>query len=109
MSLGGKKRSRGSHAPLKRELEEYPELLQDNLAPTVSISSTVSTSQLGDFIDPLQEDTVSRKSPAADFGSYGIGSVVLPLELQNSINLIISGANILTRKHAVYAELDSRE
>ncbi|KAJ7922850.1 mitochondrial small ribosomal subunit Rsm22-domain-containing protein [Mycena leptocephala] len=69
MSLGGKKRSRGSHAPLKREWKNILNC---------------------DFIDPLQEDIVSRKSPAADFGSYGIGSVVLPLELQNSINLIIS-------------------
>ncbi|KAJ6520269.1 Rsm22-domain-containing protein [Mycena sanguinolenta] len=84
MSLGGKKRSRGPHPTLKRELEEYPEPLQDTLSSDVSISSTVSTSELSEFIDD------SRKSPAAEFGSYGIGSVILPLELQNSINLIIS-------------------
>ncbi|KAJ6541927.1 mitochondrial small ribosomal subunit Rsm22-domain-containing protein [Mycena capillaripes] len=90
ISLGGKKRSRGTHVPLKRELEEFPEPLQDTLTSTMSISSTVSTSELGDFDEPLHEDTVGRKSPAAEFGSYGIGAVVLPLELQNSINLIIS-------------------
>ncbi|KAF7337621.1 3-methyl-2-oxobutanoate hydroxymethyltransferase [Mycena sanguinolenta] len=84
MSLGGKKRSRGPYPTLKRELEEYPEPLQDTLSSDVSISPTVSTSELSEFIDD------SRKSPAAEFGSYGIGSVILPLELQNSINLIIS-------------------
>ncbi|KAJ7665334.1 Rsm22-domain-containing protein [Mycena polygramma] len=87
MSLGGKKRSRGTHAPLKRELEEFPEPLQDVLTTDVS---AVSTSELGDFNEFLHEDTVGRKSPAAEFGSYGFGAVVLPLELQNSINLIIS-------------------
>ncbi|KAJ6601394.1 Rsm22-domain-containing protein [Mycena vulgaris] len=80
MSLGGKKRSRGHHAPLKRELEQ---LQQDADAPvTVSVV---------DKIEPEEsDDTVGRKSPAAMFGSHNIGSVVLPLELQNSINLIIS-------------------
>ncbi|KAF7347457.1 3-methyl-2-oxobutanoate hydroxymethyltransferase [Mycena venus] len=88
MSLGGKKRSRGPHAPLKRELEEYPEPLQENIASGMVISSPVST-ELDDFIEPSY-DNIGRKSPAAEFGSYGIGSVILPLELQNSINLIIS-------------------
>ncbi|KAJ7269291.1 mitochondrial small ribosomal subunit Rsm22-domain-containing protein [Mycena haematopus] len=86
MSLGGKRRSRGSHATPNRKLEEYPEPLHDTLSSNASISSTVSTYELSEFID----DSVSRKSPAAEFGSYGLGSVVLPLELQNSINLIIS-------------------
>lgn len=41
-----------------------------------------------------EEDAVGRdekKSPAAAFGSRGIGQVVLPLELQNSINVLING------------------
>jgi hypothetical protein len=33
-----------------------------------------------------------RKSPAAQFGSQGVGSVVLPLELQDTIHRLISGA-----------------
>jgi hypothetical protein len=88
MSLGGKKRRRGGpHPVLKRELEHFPELQQ---------VTSVTTSDPGDLdLEAQDEDVVGRKSPAADFGSQGIGAVVLPLELQNSINLIISGANIL--------------
>ncbi|KAJ7150294.1 Rsm22-domain-containing protein [Mycena filopes] len=86
MSLGGKKRNRGGpHAPLKKELEEIPELFQNSDTSTVSISEV-------DSIEASEEATrrPSQKSPAADFGSYGIGSVILPLELQKSINVIIS-------------------
>ncbi|KAJ7597360.1 mitochondrial small ribosomal subunit Rsm22-domain-containing protein [Mycena floridula] len=36
------------------------------------------------------EEYDRRKSPAAHFGSRGFGSVVLPLELQNAINVLIS-------------------
>jgi hypothetical protein len=42
-----------------------------------------------------EEDTYegvdTRKSPAAAFGSRAFGHVVLPLELENSINRIIEG------------------
>lgn len=38
----------------------------------------------------VQEDSLERKSPAAIFGSQRFGSIILPLELQNSINLLIS-------------------
>ncbi|KAJ7109767.1 mitochondrial small ribosomal subunit Rsm22-domain-containing protein [Mycena epipterygia] len=82
MSLGGKRRSRGPHAPLKRELEEFPEVYQDTLVSDVTISEPADIES--------QEEEVGRKSPAAEFGSRSIGAVVLPLELQNSINLIIS-------------------
>ncbi|KAJ7687437.1 mitochondrial small ribosomal subunit Rsm22-domain-containing protein [Mycena rosella] len=82
MSLGGKKRSSGSPLkPLKRELEQLPELQQD---------TSVIVSDLDDIELEPRELEVGRKSPAAQFGSQDIGSVVLPLELQNSINLIIS-------------------
>ncbi|KAJ6623097.1 mitochondrial small ribosomal subunit Rsm22-domain-containing protein [Mycena sp. CBHHK59/15] len=81
MSLGGKKRSKGPHSPYKRELEEFPELQQD-----FSLSG-VTTPDLGEIIE---DDVLGRKSPAAEFGSRNVGAVVLPLELQNSINLIIS-------------------
>lgn len=38
------------------------------------------------------EDRYQRKSPAALFGSNQISMVVLPEELQNAINVLISGA-----------------
>ncbi|KAJ3895786.1 mitochondrial small ribosomal subunit Rsm22-domain-containing protein [Lentinula edodes] len=38
----------------------------------------------------VPEDSLERKSPAAIFGSQRIGSIILPVELQNSINLLIS-------------------
>ncbi|KAF9270814.1 Rsm22-domain-containing protein [Marasmius fiardii PR-910] len=38
-------------------------------------------------------DGLERKSPAALFGSQRIGAVVLPIELQNSINILINGSN----------------
>jgi len=38
-----------------------------------------------------EQDYVERKSPAAHFGSQGIGTVVLPFELQKSIDTLISG------------------
>ncbi|KAJ7508658.1 Rsm22-domain-containing protein [Mycena galericulata] len=88
MSLGGNKRSRAHHLPPKRELEEFPELRPDTL-----VSTGVTVSELGDLEfseSQPEEDTVGRKSPAADFGSRSIGAAILPLELQNSINLIIS-------------------
>ncbi|KAF5374983.1 hypothetical protein D9758_000528 [Tetrapyrgos nigripes] len=42
-----------------------------------------------DFVDEIESE-LDRKSPAALFGSQRIGAVVLPLELQNSINLLIT-------------------
>ncbi|KAF8899156.1 mitochondrial small ribosomal subunit Rsm22-domain-containing protein [Infundibulicybe gibba] len=36
------------------------------------------------------EENVGRRSPAARFGSHSIGAVVLPFQLQSSINLLIS-------------------
>lgn len=42
-----------------------------------------------------EDDKERRKSPAALFGSNQIGTVVIPLELQSSINLLIAGERIL--------------
>ena len=88
MSLGGKKRSRGPHPPLKKQLEEVPEPLQDVATASLSIA------EIDDLEEPFQEETVGRKSPAAEFGSYSMGTVILPLELQSAINVLISGAII---------------
>ncbi|TFK77519.1 Rsm22-domain-containing protein [Pluteus cervinus] len=49
----------------------------------------VSNLQSSDVVDEDVE-SVRRKSPAALFGSQGIGAVILPDQLQASINLIIS-------------------
>lgn len=42
------------------------------------------------LVEELQEHA-QRKSPAAQFGSQQIGAVVLPPQLQTSINLLIFG------------------
>ncbi|KIK70481.1 hypothetical protein GYMLUDRAFT_32504 [Collybiopsis luxurians FD-317 M1] len=66
-------------APSHRELDVIPpEFIEDNTI--VAMNSEHSE----------QEDFLDRKSPAAIFGSHRIGAVVLPLEMQNSINLLIS-------------------
>jgi hypothetical protein len=39
----------------------------------------------------VEDHRDSRKSPAASFGSYSIGAVALPFELQQSINRMILG------------------
>jgi hypothetical protein len=46
-----------------------------------------------EYIEPEdgEEHYNHRKSPAAEFGSRRIGAVILPVELQNSINALISG------------------
>jgi hypothetical protein len=42
--------------------------------------------------EDLDDDSaVSRKSPAAAFGSHGIGATVLPVELDNAITRLIEG------------------
>lgn len=61
--------------------------------PTTRRELDVISSDLELPADDLEETDVyeGRKSPAAQFGSRRFGAVVLPLELQNSINLLISG------------------
>jgi len=41
-----------------------------------------------------QDERRERKSPAAHFGSQGIGAVVLPFELQQTIGRLISGITL---------------
>ncbi|KAF9075038.1 mitochondrial small ribosomal subunit Rsm22-domain-containing protein [Rhodocollybia butyracea] len=65
--------------PSHRELDIIP--------PEMDLNSEITVQ---DPEDSFQEDSLERKSPAAVFGSKGIGAVVLPLEMQNSINLLIS-------------------
>jgi len=62
---------------LLRELEEFPD------------------DSLENDVQPEDEDSLEpralRKSPAAHFGSQKIGAVVIPSELQESIETLISG------------------
>ncbi|KAJ7610970.1 Rsm22-domain-containing protein [Roridomyces roridus] len=86
MSLGGNKRSWAHHLPPAKELEEFPYTL-----PEIEVSGTVTVSEQNDFeAEPLDDESAGRKSPAAEYGSHSLGAVVLPLELQKSINVIIS-------------------
>jgi hypothetical protein len=65
-------------APARRELDIIPSEGDLNV-----VSETERETDAAEY--------EGRKSPAAHFGSSRIGSVVLPLELQHSINLLISG------------------
>ena len=49
----------------------------------------IKTQGLHDFYEPFPRS--ERKSPAASFGSRGIGAIVLPFELQRTILRLISG------------------
>jgi hypothetical protein len=66
--------------PPPRELEVIP--ADTALNEVVEIDETH---------DPFVENRQRRRSPAAHFGSQQIGSVVIPLELQRSINHLIAG------------------
>lgn len=68
--------------PTRRELDILP------------LEGTEAVEKFEEPEQDLAQDYGGRKSPAAHFGSQRIGSVVLPLELQNSINLLISGKAI---------------
>ncbi|KAK7058621.1 37S ribosomal protein S22 [Paramarasmius palmivorus] len=67
-------------APAPSPLREL-DVLPSDISPRES-SPAEEYSDAAEFLE--------RKSPAAAFGSRKIGSVLLPLELQNSINTLIS-------------------
>ena len=73
-------KSRHHHAedtrPKLRELEVYPE--QDLVSEVVPNEEE-------------SESRMSRKSPAAIFGSQSIGAVIIPDELRESVQTLISG------------------
>jgi hypothetical protein len=54
--------------------------------------------------EDVQDEYSQRKSPAAHFGSQQIGAVIIPSELQNSINVMISGAGYASC-HRAYINL----
>ncbi|PPQ72470.1 hypothetical protein CVT24_003094 [Panaeolus cyanescens] len=83
------KNFKGHNKP-PRALEVIPE---SSSAPEVLADEWTSMELLPeeDTHDDLEQG--HRKSPAAKFGSNQIGSVALPLELQHSINLLISSLN----------------
>jgi len=59
-------------------------------------------------LDSVEDTDLRRKSPAALFGSHHIGAVVLPIELQDSINRLITGTFVLpdavSSHHAIDAD-----
>lgn len=75
----------GSHSAFtpapRRELEV--------LETTAGVENDVQNEDEDDVQGPFPRN--ERKSPAASFGSRGIGAVVLPFELQRSILRVISG------------------
>lgn len=66
-----------------RELEVYP---NDPCADDDYMTAVELDAQESDM-----DNGTTRRSPAALFGSQRIGSIVLPLELQNTINRMIAG------------------
>jgi hypothetical protein len=62
-----------------RELEVFSDLALNEPLPVAAAE------------DDEHEGVDTRKSPAAAFGSHAFGHVVLPLELENSINKLIEG------------------
>ena len=75
--------------PPPRELEAFDVELEEGEVREV-VAGTVTEEREGEedyHVGPRD----ARKSPAALFGSQSIGQVILPLELQNSINRLIAG------------------
>jgi len=73
------------YTPPHRELEVINNVVEHFEIPTSDVAR-------GNDNNDLFPRSV-RKSPAASFGSRGIGAVVLPFELQGSISRLISGAH----------------
>lgn len=51
--------------------------------------------------EDAQDEYTQRKSPAAHFGSQQIGAVTIPIQLRNSINVMISGVTLFILWHLV--------
>ncbi|KAL4251512.1 Mitochondrial RNA Methyltransferase [Abortiporus biennis] len=79
------------HPKPPRELEIFPH----DPYPEVQYLSSEELDLQDDSIGSASE----RKSPAASFGSRRIGAVILPLELQNTINRLIAESD-KSRLHA---------
>lgn len=62
-----------------------------DVIPSETIEDSAIVAQDSEHSASEEAESLERKSPAAIFGSQGIGAVVLPLEMQNSINLLIAG------------------
>lgn len=74
-------------ASTRRELEVFP----NDPSPEVEYL----TPEELDLHDDQEHDKEHRKSPAALFVSQRIGSVIIPLELQDTITRLIAGTCIL--------------
>jgi hypothetical protein len=80
-----------------RELKTFPDELEDGKAQEISVGAD-EDAHMDDEEDYHSRPRDSRKSPAALFGSQSIGQVVLPVELQKSISMLISGESHIARQ-----------
>ena len=80
----------GNKSRTPRELEIYPNdpLARDSYLTSEELDAT-----------EVVEERLSRKSPAARFGSQQHGAVVLPSELQTTITKLISGLTHKPPRH----------
>ncbi|KDQ63035.1 hypothetical protein JAAARDRAFT_146949 [Jaapia argillacea MUCL 33604] len=74
----------------RRELVEIPRFDEHKIAQEQEEREARHTT---DGLADIQQDRDTRKSPAAVFGSHKIGAVVIPLELRNAIDKLISEAD----------------
>jgi hypothetical protein len=58
--------------------------------------SALGDVELGDMDHDSEDRGLSRKSPAAIFGSQQLGQIILPLELQDTIQRLISGEYVFS-------------
>ncbi|KAG7099840.1 hypothetical protein E1B28_001648 [Marasmius oreades] len=73
------------------KITESPSPRELDVLPPENLTVTPDTDQVEEHVDLL--GSLERKSPAAVFGSQRIGATVLPLELQNSINILINDSD----------------
>lgn len=79
------------HSSIK-ELEAFPvELTHQEEGQGTDILADWQDEELPEDVDYHAGPREARKSPTAAYGSQGIGQIVLPAELQNSITTLIEG------------------
>ena len=77
----------------QHKVSEPPEPRELDVLPTTKphSESVLDLNLVDEDVD--WSESSERKSPAALFGSQRIGAILLPVELQNSINIVINGAH----------------
>jgi hypothetical protein len=78
---------------LKSKIRVSPQPLQRDLEEIQDYQCVEDRTLLPEELDEFDGARDPRKSPAADFGGQRIGAVVIPSELQRSIDQLISGTD----------------